>query len=243
MSDIDIVKTSNIKSQYNITGIMNIEDDIQRKTDEFLKLIEPIPKQLSAVRKIAKKQAIIDRRYMSNEERNIKDIRSMFNENKQLKNQLKELRQQKSKFVSQLRAEIKENKYKNKETKQLLREQKKQILKQIKQNPISIKNKEKYEVKKRRNNAAKLIQKNWKTILENRKQYSVKVILYRSYSLDDPELYKGMDKGNIEAVKEKYRRKKLNSFLKMLQYLGQVIIITPLNSVCLYNYHTQHQYL
>ena len=60
-----------INSQYN-NSIMNTDDEIQRKTDEFLQLIKPIPKQINAIRKIAKKQAIIDRKYKSNEERNIK---------------------------------------------------------------------------------------------------------------------------------------------------------------------------
>ena len=96
---------SNIKSQYNITGIMNIEDDIQRKTDEFLKLLEPIPKQLSALRKIAKKEAIKERKYKRDEEKNMKEIKKMFDENEILKSQLREIRKQKREIKERLERE------------------------------------------------------------------------------------------------------------------------------------------
>ena len=92
-------------SQYNNNSIMNTEDEIHRKTEEFLQLIKPIPKQLSAVRKIAKKQAIIDRRYKSNEERNIKEIKKMFDENEILKSQLREIRKQKREIKERLERE------------------------------------------------------------------------------------------------------------------------------------------
>jgi len=47
-----------------------------------------------------------------------------------------------------------------------------------------------------------------------KKKYSIKTILYRSLSVDDPELYKDVAFGNIEAVKEIYRRKKVKFFFK-----------------------------
>ena len=96
---------SNIKSQYNITGIMNIEDDIQRKTDEFLKLIAPIPKHLSALRKLAKKEAIKERKYKRDEEKNMKEIKKMFDENEILKSQLREIRKQKREIKERLERE------------------------------------------------------------------------------------------------------------------------------------------
>ena len=204
----------NKKSISTIIDKMITKSSLTKKTNEFLKILKPIPKQLTAVKKLAKKQA-------KNEKHIMKDMEKLFNENHQLKQQKREqkeklakLRKEKQNVVTQLRSEIKDNKYKNKETKQQLKEQKKQILSQIQENPIFIKNKEKLIIKKKKINAVKLIQKNWKNILQNRKQYSVRMILYRSHSLSDAELYKGVEFGNIEAVKEMYRRKKVKFFLK-----------------------------
>ena len=39
-------------------SIINNMDDIHRKTDEFLKLIQPIPKQIRIIKKLAKKAAL-----------------------------------------------------------------------------------------------------------------------------------------------------------------------------------------
>ena len=113
-----------------------------------------------------------------------------------------------------------------------MRDEKNELLKQIRENPIFVSNKEKYVaqkrkvrtakiiqnqwkttfqnkiLKERKNNAAKLIQKVYRNILAKTKQYTVHLILYRTVSLDDPQLYEGIEKGNIEAVKEIYRRKK-----------------------------------
>ena len=39
-------------SKYNITGPMSTRKQIDEKTDEFLKLIQPIPQQLKEARKL-----------------------------------------------------------------------------------------------------------------------------------------------------------------------------------------------
>ena len=100
-----------------------------------------------------------------------------------------------------------------------MRDIKNELLKQIRENPTFVQSREKYKNKKTKISAAKLIQKSWRNILAKTKQYSVKLILYRTVSLEDPQLYEGIEKGNIEAVKEIYRRKKYNSFSKTLQLL------------------------
>ena len=89
-----------------------------------------------------------------------------------------------------------------------MRYEKNELLKHIRENPTFVQSREKYKNKKTKINAAKLIQKVYRNILARTKQYSVKLILYRAVSLDDPQLYEGIEKGNIEAVKEIYRRKK-----------------------------------
>ena len=89
-----------------------------------------------------------------------------------------------------------------------MRDEKNELLKQIRENSTFIQSRQKYRNEKIKINAAKLIQKQWKNIVEKRKKYSIKTILYRSLSVDDPELYKDVAFGNIEAVKEIYRRKK-----------------------------------
>ncbi len=133
----------NKKSISTIIDKMITKSSLTKKTNEFLKILKPVPKQLIAVKKLAKKQA-------KNEEHIMKDMENLFNENHQLKQQKREqkeklakLRKEKQNVVTQLRSEIKDNKYKNKETKQQLKEKKKQILSQIQENPIFIKNKEK----------------------------------------------------------------------------------------------------
>ena len=42
-------------------------------------------------------------------------------------------------------------------------------------------------------------------------------------SLDDPELYQGIEKGNIEAVKEIYTRKKIKFFFKNVATFNDVL--------------------
>ena len=131
----------------------DLKEEIRKTNNEFIELLKSLPnrriqqqikKQVRKQRKIGEKKA-----YSS--------IKELFNENKQLKRELKdkklsdkrqkqeltELRKQKNEVSSRLRNEIKNNKYKNKEIKKQLKVEKKQLQMKIKQHPVFIKNREK----------------------------------------------------------------------------------------------------
>ena len=63
------MQTHDKNSQYNITVSMDIDDSIQRKTNEFLNLLKPLPNQIKNIKKLAKKQAKDDARVKKMEEK------------------------------------------------------------------------------------------------------------------------------------------------------------------------------
>jgi len=87
----------------NLTNIL-IEDiekmtsrpEQQNKTEEFLKLIKPLPRHISTVKKYLKKQEKL-------EEQRLKTIHNLFDENEQLKQELRQIRNEKRQTTQKLR--------------------------------------------------------------------------------------------------------------------------------------------
>ena len=69
------------KSEHNI---MYSKKELQKKTNDFLELLKSVQKENIKLKKIQAKA----------EDKNIKDIQNLFDENKQLKNQLKDIKKE-----------------------------------------------------------------------------------------------------------------------------------------------------
>ena len=131
----------------------DLKEEIRKTNNEFIELLKTLPNR--RIQQQIKKQVRKQRKI--GEKKAYSAIKELFNENKQLKRELKdkklsdkrqkqeltELRKQKNEVSSRLRNEIKNNKYKNKEIKKQLKVEKKQLQMKIKQHPVFIKNREK----------------------------------------------------------------------------------------------------
>ena len=170
------------KSNSNINPMANG----RKQTKTMKAFINRIEKLLIEQKKQDKKEA-------KQTEKNMKSIKSLFDENKHLKQELTKLREAKKSKTKELKDAIKNNK--DKKEKKDLKEQKKQLQQLIKK--LSISQKEE-RIRKRREKAAT--------------QYTVKILLYRSFSLDDPNLYKGTNhEKDMEYLRDKYGDHELSS--------------------------------
>ena len=126
-----------------------LENQIKKTNADFDKLL--IEKPRGVIKKLAlniKKRKRLENKLTAEKDKDLKTIRNLFDENKQLKRELSELRHQKKEINHNLREQIRTHQYKNREYKKELKEQKKIIGLKIKEHPIFIKNNEKARYQK-----------------------------------------------------------------------------------------------
>ena len=83
------------KSKYKINSIMITKNELNRKTDEFIKLIEPLHKMIIRKNKNQTKE----------EDKAMKAIKNIFDENQQLKIKLNDMRKEKKEIINKLKNE------------------------------------------------------------------------------------------------------------------------------------------
>ena len=132
---------------------MNLDEEIRKTNEDFINILRQLPN--SRLKKKLQKQRTKERKI--GEKKALQSVKNIFDENKQLKAELREkkqrekkqkhelsdLRRQKKELSRKLNEEIKTAKYVRSETKKELKEQVKQFRTKIKQHPVYIKNRDK----------------------------------------------------------------------------------------------------
>ena len=95
-----------------------LENQVKKTNADFDKLL--IEKPRGVIKKIAlniKKRKRLENKLTAEKDKDLKTIRNLFDENKQLKRELSELRHQKEEIDHNLREQIRTHQYKNREYK------------------------------------------------------------------------------------------------------------------------------
>ena len=158
----------------------------------------------------------MNKNFLSNSimDRALKSVKNIFDENKQLKAELRELKKNKKEALNKIK-ELKKKQtkaYQRDAEVQRLKEEKKKLLKEIKEHQAFKREKEERQRRKQTKSVSRI--EKWYKSLE-RKQYSVKILMYRCYD------FGALDEASQQKKIEEFKRKKVKHFFKYIyEYLG-----------------------
>ena len=190
-----VEKLSEIEAELNAIQLIDNTDPIKKaQAEDWIKTLK-------------KEKTMILQDMFTKETKALGKASSLFDENKQLKQELKEARKAKKEAVEKIKrlktAQLIKYKKERNESIKKLQEQKKQLHNKLKQQQI----KEKEEkIQQQKQQSVSLIHKWYKASTLQKKRYSMKIILFQCYGLKDHDLLsKTNHKELLTALHMKYK--------------------------------------